>query len=454
MALLVRKHYLILAVIVLGGLVLTSCAQVPTAMPEPATEAPQATSAPKVELDYWYFGGLETEIKYLAERTEDFNKLQDRIHVTFSNPAFGERRTKLVTCSQTNTCADVIGGQGDEAPDYARLQNGAALDVEFPEVLTWEDRFYPAAWEDCWRDGHLYCIPHNGNFGYLLANKEMFDAAGLGHPADEVKTWDDLVRVAEQLTNDEHYGIALDMNKDTAHFMIQFALYGAGCRPVSADAKLQLNNPGMLAVLKLYRDLYPYMPASALEEGYIGDTKLYIQGKVAMIFTGSWFPGVAPEQGYTMKPTDILINRPISAENYCGEIQARNLNGQEVWYLNPRSKHKAEAWEFFKFLSNDETLNAWGCRIIGRVPTVKSALKQPCAKEANPSLVALDEAGLLWKDVLPQPSVPGQTAYEPILSVGFLKGLTTPEDQLQQTLDEVQERAEPIYEKAKGEATD
>ena len=61
--------------------------------------------------------------------------------------------------------------------------------------------FFPEATDPFrWR-GELMCIPQNISSLVVYYNKDLFDAAGLDHPAEDW-TWDDFLATAKALTRD------------------------------------------------------------------------------------------------------------------------------------------------------------------------------------------------------------------------------------------------------------
>ena len=451
-----RRRFIGASLVALTGVasasLLSACSQGGAPAQSSSATAPAQQSVP-VELNFWYFGGIEPEIAWIGKRTEDFNKSQSKIRVTQTNVAQGERRTKVVTAHQAGTIADVFGLGADMIADFSAMELIEPLSDTFPEVLKEKDRWVPVFWDMMQWQGKVWTIPHNGNGRVIYANKLKFDEAGLRGPVDEIKTWDDLLRVAKVLTKGNTAGFGVDLSKDSAFGYNQQFLHAAGGRYDKADASgLELDSVAMSETFKFYRNLFQagVMPKGALEQNYIQHVRLYAQGMDAVIATGSWFPGVAKEQGYIAKDTDIVVPYPVSNPKYGAHAVSRNTLTMESYFLAAKSKRKQEAWEFLKYATNDESLLGWGAIFAGRLPVDKKTYEHPDTAKLQPGLVRLYKDGSLFRDALPSPLIPGQSQWQVFVGEALARAVQVKtEGEIKPILDDLQRRSEAIYKELK-----
>src|SRR5690606_517803 len=90
-------------------------------------------------------------------------------------------------------------------------------------------------------DGYIFALPKNSAPAAMFYNKTMFEEAGLPSEPDEVhellKTWDDYVKVAEQLSESGKQWMI-----DTPNGIVDTIMQQGGTSYFDADGKLLIDN--------------------------------------------------------------------------------------------------------------------------------------------------------------------------------------------------------------------
>jgi ABC-type glycerol-3-phosphate transport system substrate-binding protein len=273
----------------------------------------------------------------LQEQADAFMKLNPNVVIEYSTVMHEDLYTKLMTSAQAGTAADIIGVYG---PWMQQLVNSnfiapAPADVEkdVAENLT---RFGK---EGVTFDGKVYgYIQHIGILAPIV-NPDFFKEIGAPIP----KTWTEYGKLADRLAGRDDITVTA-LAPSGAHIVLHYAtlLRAFGGQLLTPDVKkAAFNTPEGLAALKTYLKLSdPRFPENDANS-------VFILGKAGMVLDGAWAQSFYKQAGivenfYTTVP-------PTEKEQW---IAAYVWN----WVVNANSSPEKQraAWDFIKFISNDE----------------------------------------------------------------------------------------------------
>ena len=154
--------------------------------------------------------------------------------------------------------------------------NGAYPDLALPQ----EDVLKEA-------DGRVYAVPVYSFWEGLYVNTELFDRFGLDLPTD----WDKLVHAIKVFRENDIVPISVSLS-DIPHYLAEFAMLACvppeelALRPKTVEEVPASWYEGM----RLIRELYELgaFPENAAFTGENDTTGLFLAGKAAMQFDGSW----------------------------------------------------------------------------------------------------------------------------------------------------------------------
>ena len=213
-------------------------------------------------------------------------------------------------------------------------------------------------------DKNLYAIPRDtAPFACVYYNKDLFDAEGIAYPKDDW-TWSEFLAAAKKLTKFD------DRGRATQYGFYGWAwknfIYGNGGKMVDDvrnPTKLALTSKKSIEGLQFYVDLilkHKVMPTPvALANSGMGVDMMFEIGQVAMFLSGIWeTPNFRTTRGLRW---DVVM----FPKNDKG-IRGFGTGGTGYAILKT-SKHKKEAWEVLKALTD----------IKGQEALAKSGLAQP-----------------------------------------------------------------------------
>ena len=200
-------------------------------------------------------------------------------------------------------------------------------------------------------DGVQYGIPFRSDFWVLFYNKDLFDAAGVEYPTNDM-TWDQYAELAKKLTDKDK-----DIYGTHYHTWLSTVANWAVC---GTDYTLADGNyDNLLYFYKLYQDLEDYgacmsfadLKASGLKYG-----PAFENGNIAMMPMGYWQVSTFIND---IKAGTASLNWGITAVPHAEGVAAGSSFGNMTGVMmNAKSEKKDLAWEYMSWLCGPEGAKA------------------------------------------------------------------------------------------------
>lgn len=221
----------------------------------------------------------------------------------------------------------------------------------------------------------VYALPYRYDSWLLFYNKDLFDAAGLAYPGNDLD-WDAFAGLARRLSrgrgDDRIYG---------AHFhvwrsAVQLAAFQDG-RHDAFSGDYRFMKPYYEMALDL-QDGGAAMDFAVLKDSRLHYSVPFYQGRVAMLPMGSWFVGsmIAAEREKLSAVRWGIARYPHPKGVPAGTTAAAIT----ALALNAKSAHIDEAWDFLRFWCGPE-----GAMIMARAGAYP-AIRSPAVVDALASL--------------------------------------------------------------------
>ena len=328
---LLRKRILLTVSLAVIGIILAGCSLLP------GGKEPEA-----VTLKYW---GLWENADTINQVVNDYKKLKPNINIVYEKKSPQQYRESLQN--------QIEVGKG---PDLFRFHNTWTpvlkneLDVVPSDLVSTSDfkkNFYPTVFFDLRNSENKFVgVPLEIDGLGLFWNEDIFKAAGIGRPP---ATWTELAQTAAQLTvrdtagNIRTAGVALGSASNVDHFSDILAL-------------MILQNGGDLKspTDKQSADALEYFANFAKGPDHVWDetmppsTIAFAGGNLAMYFAPSW-------RAMEIKQVNPLLNFQVAP---VPQLEGSQVTWASYWAegVSAKSAHKKEAWEFIKFMQEDENL--------------------------------------------------------------------------------------------------
>lgn len=165
----------------------------------------EKTSDGKIKIDFWYSGG-KTAVGVLGDLVEEFNSSQDKYEINSVTQAdYSETYEKLQAGIAGKKAPDIALLDPDKTRNLSKknlvadIQPFVDADDSFDED-DYLDVFYNNGIND---EGKLFAFPAYGTTQVMYYNKAAFEEAGI--KAEDIRTWQDLEKAAEKMSNGESF---------------------------------------------------------------------------------------------------------------------------------------------------------------------------------------------------------------------------------------------------------
>ena len=380
MTIITRRRFVTGLLVAAALPVLQACRQAPSAASPPAASAtPQATTgsgttgasstasaataAPVVST------GVELQVSTRGATDGDIMEnsvvtFLAQTGIKFKHVSYGPEPdywSKVQALHATGQVADVIWASTGNLHNFANRGILAELDPLIAADKYDLSDYVPAGLQSMSLNGKLYGMPwggHPGNGG-LLYNADLLNAAGfkVTDDPDSLQDWTfDMLRDAAAKTTKTKDGRAdvFGYSPGTDFLSLNNVVGAYGARFMTPDGKrLAMDTPEFLSAMNWVRDIFvsKAAPAPGPDATATGNTnnELFASNKLAMVHTGYWgqfTPGEKVIQGKFKWSVALEPKGPAGKRG-----TALTINGMTVSAI---SKHKAEAWQFVKWLMEPE----------------------------------------------------------------------------------------------------
>ena len=194
-------------------------------------------------------------------------------------------------------------------------------------------------------DGEQYALPFRSDFWVLYYNKDLFDAAGVDYPTNDM-TWEEYAELAKKMTGDGNYGTHY-------HTWLSAVVNWDVCDGV--NTLIDGDYTDLAYFYQLYQDLEDAgacMSYDELKAAGLHYSAAFANGNIAMMPMGYWY--VSTLIGYNKDGTCNfnwgIVSVPHKADVAAGSSFG-NLTGAMI---NAKSEHKDLAWEYISWLASEE----------------------------------------------------------------------------------------------------
>jgi multiple sugar transport system substrate-binding protein len=311
--------------------------------------------------------GKQDELGFYNESLKVFYKDHPNIRVSVELVPWSRMFDKLLITTAADLTPDVSRVDSTYFTPCAAKGVLECLDPYIKNDPTFDIRdFYKEAVEG-WGmyDGQVYGLPSDVDIYAMYYNKTMFDKYHVPYP-DATWNWNKFLWAAKQLTKDLDGDGKLEQWGCVPDTWWQDYIWQNGGEIVTKDNKrCLLDQPAAYEALQWMADLrgkYHVAPTPA-NMADIGPQKLFTNGQIGMIISGSWAAPLIWDKEITNFEYDVA---PIPM----GKRRAAFMGGAAFGIMS-RSKHKKEAWELVKFMTSP-TFQGYYARTQQIIPSRRS----------------------------------------------------------------------------------
>lgn len=303
---------------------------------------PKNNKEEQITLKYW---GLWESQNTLNQIINDYKKIKPNVSIVYEKKSSQQYRESLQT--------QIENGKG---PDIFRFHNTwtSMLENNLSQVPSnvmtatdFKNNYYPTVISDLRNSQKKFIgIPLEIDGLGLYWNQDIFQAAGITSPPT---TWQELAQDAIKLTvkdgagNISTSGIALGTASNVDHFS---DILGLMIMQNGGDAKSPTDKETADA-LEYYAN-FAKGDSRVWDESQPASTVAFVGGTLAMYFAPSW-------RAFEIKNANPLLKFNVAP---LPQLEGGRVAWASYWAegVSAKSTHQKEAWDFVKFMAQDENL--------------------------------------------------------------------------------------------------
>lgn len=282
---------------------------------------------------------------------------------------------------QTVLATELTGSGSDfdvvcikDVPGYATLVNKGVLEPLNDRIKAdgIDLKMYGGITDQVTVDGNLYELPFRSDFWVLFYNKDVFDAAGVDYPSNDM-TFEQYDELARKLTVTDPGQEVYGAHYHTWRSAIQLFGILDGKNSI-VGGTYDFTKPYYEMILKQQQDGvcqdYATLKTSSLH--YSG---AFSQGNVGMMNMGSWFIPTLIDKIKTGEYTD-CTNWGLAKYPHAEGVEPGSTLATITALAIPTSApNKDLAWEFVKFVTGEE-----GAEIIASTGSIPASMNESIAE--------------------------------------------------------------------------
>lgn len=225
---------------------------------------------------------------------------------------------------------------------------------------------------DAWatEDYIPYAVPFMAVSHGVYYNMDLFKKLGLSIPS----TWEELLTTAAKIKDAGTIPFAngskdeWDMNEIVLMNILPNFIGGREGRLGYEKLETPFNDAKMVSAFKALQDIAPYLPKGQEGISYYDSQQLFLMGKAAMFFGGSWDVAMFESQETGFEWSIFAPPAPKGKKEYI------SFHPDAGMALNASSKNKEAAKKFLEWLTTKEAAAILGNEIPGFFPLNKNKI--------------------------------------------------------------------------------
>jgi len=338
----------------------------------------------KVEISYWEkWTGFEGEAMQAV--VNDFNRSQDRIHVTMLTISEVER--KLLVATAGGNPPDVAGLWSWITNVYADRGAIIPLDDYCTSYGIGPEQYIPIYWQLCRYRGHVFALPATPGNVALHWNKRLFREVGLD-PDRPPRTIEELDQYAEKLTKRDKTGRIAQagfIHSEPGWWHWSWGFFFGG-QLWDGDRRITVFSPENIRAFRWIQS-YPQKYGagqlqgfrSGFQDMFATPQNLFLSGQLAMEVQGVWMFNFinkfAPGMEWGAAPFPYPSDRP--------DLACTTLNECDTLVIPKDARHPNEAFQFIAFVQSRRAMEKL-CMAQGKHTPLRQVSDEFWAKHPHP----------------------------------------------------------------------
>ena len=323
----------------------------PAAEPAKEEEAPAEAAADEPVNLKWALWDVSSTV-YYQPLIDAYTAAHPNVSVEMVDLGSTDYSTVLGTqLSGSGSDFDVVTIK--DVPGYVSLVNKGVLEPLNDRIAAdgVDLSLYNGVTDQVTIDGNLYELPFRSDIWVLFYNKDIFDAAGVAYPTNDM-TWDEYDKLARSVTDTTAGSEIYGSHYHTWRSTIQLDGILDGKNTI-VDGNYEFTKPYYEMVLAQQKDGV-CMDYATLKTQGLHYSAAFAQGNVATMNMGSWFIATLIQKIKDGEYTDCTNWGIVKYPHADGVEAGSTLSTITALAVPTSAPNKDAAWDFVKFVSGAE----------------------------------------------------------------------------------------------------
>lgn len=251
-------------------------------------------------LELWTMQLKPTFTTYVEGVLADWRQSHPDRPVTWIDVPANGLENKLLAAIAGGNPPDLVNLNAQFATKLAQQKALASLDAQVAPV---KDRYFPKVWDACQANGTTYAVPWYLSTAVTMANRELFDKAGL--PATPPTSYAAAATAGATLKAKTGKALFMPNFGDTGKFMELLVTQGV---PLLDGRKPAFASPAGEKALQYWVDLYNkgIIPRESLTEKHREAIDRFQAGQLGMLTSGPQFLTIVKENAPQLYPKVVV----------------------------------------------------------------------------------------------------------------------------------------------------
>lgn len=299
------------------------------------------------EISFWHFQSEPKMKNALKELIAKFEK-ENNCKVKTTELSWGDGKTKLIAAFNSRTPPDVLELGSDWIAQFS--SSGSLKDITRQSEI---NKFVKSSQSPCFWQNKVFALPWYVDSRVLYYNKDLVKES---LNDDTILNWYSILKICKKVNSKDSYGFGINGADPHRLYKKIIPLFWSNGGDIFENGKVVINSNQNIEALQMFVNLADY----GIVENQRNLDKIFLQGKLAFVFSGGWLLDKIKKENPKLKFGLINIP-PLKYGN------GYSFAGGEYLALSATSNKSLLATKFLKYITDGKTTLDYCKKDIGTV---------------------------------------------------------------------------------------
>jgi multiple sugar transport system substrate-binding protein len=317
------------------------------------TSCKQKINSNPKEISFWHFQSepkMKSALKELISKFE----LENNCKVITTELSWGDGKTKLIAAFNSRTPPDVLELGSDWIAQFS--SSGSLNDISNQTEIS---KYVLSSQSPCFWNNKVYALPWYVDSRVIFYNKSLINDS---LKVDSLFNWYSILNLCKKVKTKGIYGFGINGADPHRLYKKIIPMFWSNGGDIFENGSVVINSQQNIEALQMYVKL----SENGIIENQRNLDKIFLQGKLAFVFSGGWLLDKIKKENPTLKFGIINIPPLNTGKGY-------SFAGGEYLALSATTNKSDLATKFINYITNGKTTLEYCKKEIGTVLPADSA---------------------------------------------------------------------------------